>query len=77
MKKVVFSGDIINDVEIIVIDEKREHVLKNLIKTKNGVKTVESNNNSKLSTMKLQWAKNQNIKERVKMFSLNKHKIDA
>ena len=77
MKKVVFSGDIINDVEIIVIDEKREHVLKNLTKTKNGVKTVESNNNSKLSTMKLQWAKNQNIKKRVKMFSLNKHKIDA
>ena len=67
---ILFSGDIVNHVEKIVIDENREHVLTKLAKTKNGVKKVESDHNSIISTLKLQWAKNQNIHKRVEMYNL-------
>ena len=44
-------------VEAIVIDEKREHVLTRITKTKDGSETKESDHNVIETTMKLSWKK--------------------
>ena len=50
---VLVSEDMIDEVESIVIDEERTHVLTRLTKTKRGITKVESDHNSIISKFKL------------------------
>ena len=54
---VLFSEDLVDLVEAIKIDEKREHVLTRMSKTKGGIKTVESDHNIIETQFKLPWSK--------------------
>ena len=54
---VLVSDDLVDKVEAIVIDEKREHVLTRITKTKDGTETKESDHNVIETTMKLSWKK--------------------
>ena len=66
---VFISADLKEDIESIVIDEERQHVLTRITKTKNGVVKVESDHNVILTHLKLSWSKM--IKERrIEMFNL-------
>ena len=49
---VMFSSDMMNDIEEIVVDDSRAHVLQKLIKSKAGVKKVESDHNPIISKLK-------------------------
>ena len=48
----MFSSDMMNDIEEIVVDDSRAHVLQKLIKSKAGVKKVESDHNPIISKLK-------------------------
>ena len=66
---VLISNDLKDDLESILIDDEREHVLTSIKKTKNGIKKIESDHNTIFSRFKFKW--NKNIKEnRVEMFNL-------
>ena len=66
---VLISADLKDDIESIVIDEAREHVLTRITKTKRGVKKVESDHNVILTHLKLAWSRK--LKEkRIEMFNL-------
>ena len=66
---VLFSDDLKDEIESIIIDEEREHVLTKIVKTKNGVKKTESDHNTIFTKLKFAW--NKKIKEpRVEMFNL-------
>ena len=43
---VLFSDDLKDEIESIIIDEEREHVLTKIVKTKNGVKKTKSDHNT-------------------------------
>jgi hypothetical protein len=55
---VLFSEDLVHLLEAIKIDEKREHVLTRMSKTKGGIKTVESDHNIIEIQFKLPWSNN-------------------
>ena len=63
------SAELGNDLDAIVIDEKREHVLTKLVKNKAGVKKVESDHNSIITKFRIQW-KNQSEHKRIEIFNL-------
>ena len=42
---VLLSADLLNDIQSILVDEKRTHVLTKITKHKNGIKKVESDHN--------------------------------
>ena len=52
----LLSEDLVDLVEAIKIDEKREHVLTRMSKTKGGIKTVESDHNIIETQFKLPWS---------------------
>ena len=66
---VLMSAELGNDLDVIVIDEKREHVLTKLVKNKAGVKRVESDHNSIITKFRIQW-KNQSEHKRIEIFNL-------
>ena len=66
---VLMSAELGNDLDVIVIDEKREHVLTKLVKNKAGVKKVESDHNSIITKFRIQW-KNQSEHKRIEIFNL-------
>ena len=65
----MLSDDLKDDVESILIDDERNHVLTNIRKTKTGVKKTESDHNTIFTKLKLSW--NKIFKERrIEMFNL-------
>ena len=58
---VLVSEDLVKDIELVKIDEKREHVLNRITKTKKKVVVKESDHNVIVTKMKLSW--NKKIKE--------------
>jgi hypothetical protein len=66
---VLMSDDLENEIESIIIDDKREHVLTRISKTKKGVSKVESDHNVILSYLNLSW--NRKLKNnRQELFNL-------
>ena len=70
---VLFSADMIDDIETIIVDEKRENVLTKLMKNKKGFKKVESDHNSIISKLRINW-NSQPRKQRIEVFNL-KNKV--
>ena len=66
---ILFSDDLKNDIEAIVIDDKRKHVLTKLSKTKNGVRKVESDHKSIYTHLNLAWEKRFRM-QRQELFNL-------
>ena len=66
---VLLSADLVDDIESILVDEKRSHVLTKIRKTKNGVRKVESDHNPIISNLKIPW-KTQLKQQRVELFNL-------
>ena len=66
---ILFSDDLKNDIEAIVIDDERKNVLTKLSKTKNGVRKVESDHNSIYTHLNLAWEKRFKI-QRQELFNL-------
>ena len=54
---VIFSSDMLEHIDTIKVDEKREHVLTKFTKTKGGWKKVESDHNPIISKLALTWNK--------------------
>ena len=70
---IIFSEDLVNEIETVVIDDKREHVLTKIIKNKKGVRKVESDHHPIISKIKLAWDNNLQ-KHRTEIFNL-KNKV--
>ena len=65
----ILSDDLKNDIEEILIDEKREHVLTSITRGKKGVKRSESDHNTIFTKLKFKW--NRKVREkRVELFNL-------
>ena len=56
---VIISDDLSEDITSIIIDDKREYVLTNIRKTKNGIKKTESDHNTIFTKFKFDWNKNE------------------
>ena len=54
---VLLSDDLVDKVEAVLIDEKREHVLTRITKTKDGSETKESDHNVIETRLKIPWNK--------------------
>ena len=66
---VIMSRDLANEVESIIIDDERKHVLTKITKTKKGVIKSESDHNVIFSHFKLPWNRRE-IKQREEIFNL-------
>ena len=55
---VLLSEDLVETVEAVIIDDKREHVLSRITKTKNGTEYKESDHNLIETKLNLRWNKN-------------------
>ena len=66
---IIFSEDFRHQIEQIIIDDKREHVLTKLVKKKDGVEKVESDHHPIITKLKLTWNKHNN-KDRVEVYNL-------
>ena len=66
---VIMSADLENDVESILIDDAREHVLTKIARNKSGITKVESDHNVIFSKLKLSWNKS-NKENRTEIFNL-------
>ena len=66
----------VNDVEKVVIDEDRKHVLTKVVKTKKGVRKVESDHNPIITKINLNWSK-ETVKERIELFNLKNKECQA
>ena len=66
---VLFSRDLVEKVESIIIDEERRRVLTKYMKTKNGTKRMESDQNPIITKLNLKWIKSFK-KERNEIFNL-------
>ena len=54
---VILSQDLKKEVESIIIDDERNHVLTRMSKTKKGVEKVESDHNIIFTKLKMKWDK--------------------
>ena len=54
---VITSSGLEREVESLIIDEAREHVLMKITRNKRGVKKIESDHNVLISRLKLRWSK--------------------
>ena len=54
---VIISADLLDDIEELIIDEKREHALTKIMHSKNAVKKVTSDHNVMLSKFSLNMSK--------------------
>ena len=66
---VIFSADMLEHVDAITVDEKRENVLTKLTKTKKGVKKIESDHNPIISKLAINWNMKSKI-NRLELFNL-------
>ena len=66
---VIMSEDISDDLESIVIDDQRQHVLTKITKTRKGITKTESDHNVIFSNFKLLWNK-KDKKQRQELFNL-------
>ena len=64
---VITSSDLINHIESIHIDDKREHVLTKLVKKGNHKKKVESDHNIIVTKINLPWQSD--TKEAIEVFN--------
>ena len=60
---VLVSEDLVNKIESIIIDEKRENVLTRISKTKGGSETKESDHNVIKTSFKLPWNKSEAVRQ--------------
>ena len=70
---VIISSDLEKHVQSMLIDEKRNHVLVRINKTKKGVTTVESDHNTIFTNFTLKWNKNTKV-IRNEVFNLKNEK---
>ena len=71
---VIITEDIEDELESLIVDEERNHVLTSLIKTKDGVKKTKSDHNVLVTKFKMKWTRK--IKSsRMEVFNL-KNKED-
>ena len=61
---VIVSEDLVTDVDSILIDDERKHVLTKLTKTKNGIKRTESDHNTIVTKLKVKWKSNSKTHKR-------------
>ena len=54
---VLLSADMKREIESIIIDDERNHVLTRITKTKKGVVKVESDHNTIFTRLKMKWSK--------------------
>ena len=66
---VIMSEDLSHDVESIIIDDQRKHVLTKITKTRKGITKTESDHNVIFSRFKLPWNKKM-VKQRQELFNL-------
>ena len=66
---VLISEDLVDQIESIIIDEERDHVLTRISKTKNGTEIKESDHNVIKTSLKLHWNKVKAVK-RESIFNL-------
>ena len=66
---VIMSEDLSQDLESIVIDDQRQHVLTKITKTRKGITQTESDHNVIFSNFKLLWNK-KDKKQRQELFNL-------
>ena len=66
---VIVSHDLEKDFIDLVIDEDKKHVLTKIIKTKKGIKKVESDHNALISKLKFTWNKHLS-KNKVEIYNL-------
>ena len=60
---VIISNDLVDNMESLVIDDERKHVLTKYTKVKNGTKRTESDHNVLISKMKFKWMKKLKMKK--------------
>jgi hypothetical protein len=65
----VNSGDLKKDLESLIIDEERNHVLTKVTKTKKGIKKNKSDHNPLISKFKMAWNGKPRV-ERIELFNL-------
>ena len=66
---VLVSADLTEKIESVIIDEKREHVLTRITKTKNGSESKESDHNLIETRLKMTWSKEE-VPQEEAMFNL-------
>ena len=66
---VLLSADLGNEVESILVDEKRTHVLTKIAKHKEVIKKVESDHNSIITRLKIHW-KNEISQNKIEIYNL-------
>ena len=66
---VLVSADLVDEIESILVDEKRDHVLTKITKHKGNIKKVESDHNSIITRLKTQW-KCKEKQNRIEIFNL-------
>ena len=66
---VLMSTDLESEIDSIIVDDKRAHVLTKLAKTKSEVKKVESDHNSIVTKFKIEW-KNLSDQRRIEIYNL-------
>ena len=60
----VISEDLKDDLESLIIDEERNHVLTKVTKTKKGIKKIKSDHNPLISKFKMVGIGNQELNEK-------------
>ena len=73
---ILFSEDLRHQIDEIVIDDKREHVLTKIVKKKNSVEKVESDHHPIITKLKLTWNKTDD-KSRVELYNLKNEACQA
>ena len=66
---VLVSEDLVNQIESVIIDEDRDHVLTRISKTRHGTETKESDHNVIKTSLKLHWNKDK-ARKRDALFNL-------
>ena len=65
---VITNQNLEKEIELLMIDEDRNHVLTNITKTKKGLKIKESDHHAIITKLRFSWSKNEK-KERVEIFN--------
>ena len=66
---VIISDDIESSVESLLIDEKQQHGLTKIVKTKKGVKITQSDHNVLITRLKIGWCKKV-LNKRIELYNL-------
>ena len=66
---VIVSGDLENELDSIIIDEKEEYALTKIVKTRNGMSKKSSDHNTIITKFSIKWS-SKFRKNRIEMFNL-------